>query len=144
MGEASTAMATVSAMKAHTADNNLGLLPELPCASSGSGCTCQNSTTPARARPTMVKKPTLSTTVQTQACAGRPELLSKIMSLPKKPGKGGKPAADAAPNSSIRPSSTGSRTATAGRSLSKAWPRCAAISSTSKNRPAITMVLCRV
>ena len=32
----------------------------------------------------------------------------------------GKPAAEAAPNSSIRPSSTGSRTATAGRSLSKA------------------------
>ena len=92
----------------------------------------------------MVKKPTLSTTAQTQAWAGRPDELSRIISLPRKPGRGGRPAAEAAPKIIIKPSSTGSRTAAAGRSLSSASPRWAAISSTSRNRPAITTVLCSV
>ena len=52
------------------------------------------------------------------------------------------PATDAAASNSIRPSSTGCATGLAGASSSATSPRCAATSSTSKNKPATTRVLC--
>ena len=135
-------MANVSPMSTPTADNPLKLEPAPGSACAGSGLRCQNTTTPARASPTMAAKPTHNTTVQTHGWADRPEAASSTISLPRKPGRGGSPAADAAPNSNISPSSMGSRTDTAGVSLSAAAPRCAATSSTSKNSAAITTVLC--
>jgi hypothetical protein len=111
-------------------------------ADESSGCTCQNTTTPARASPIRVKNPTVSTTVHTQACGGVAAAPCKIMTLPRKPGNGGSPAADAAPSISITPSNTGSRTDGAGCRRSPVAPRCAAINSTSKNSPATTSVLC--
>ena len=90
----------------------------------------------------MDRKPTANTTDHTQACMGLSQEAFSSMTLPRKPGKGGRPATDAAASNSIRPSSTGCATGLAGASSSATSPRCAATSSTSKNKPATTRVLC--
>lgn len=66
---------------------------------------------------------------------------SSISSLPMKPGKGGKPAAEAAASSIKVPSKAGCATGAAGTSRSAASPRCEATSSDNRNSPATTSVL---
>ncbi len=138
-------MATVAASKASVAEISLGLAPAPPDAGAPS-CTestrtCQNNTLPARARPSSVRKPAPRITDQMAPCQAWPLEASSISSLPMKPGKGGKPAAEAAASSIKVPSNAGCATGAAGTSRSAASPRCEATSSDSKNNPATTSVL---
>ena len=117
-------------------------VPASGSARSGAGATCQNSTTPARAKPTSDKKPTPSNTDHTQGCASSGLAACNSITFPRNPGSGGSPAADAAASNNSPPSNTGSPTAQAGERPSPSGPRCAPTSSTNKNRAAMSSVLC--
>ena len=146
MGDAPTASIRPSASRTRVAAIVRVLKPgesgELAAVGEGgAGKTFQKTMLPARASPISVKKPAPNTTDQTQTCAELLLALCKIISLPKKPGSGGKPATDAAASKVSRPSVIGCATGMAGSSLSLASPRCDAMSSTSKKSAATTSVL---
>ena len=138
-GAAARLSSTLAPTRATVAATMRGLPPAVVAGRSGR--TCQNRMLPARASPSSVKKPTTSTTTHSATEAPCPQAACSSITLPMKPGSGGRPAALAAASSSSRPSSTGWATADAGSSRPPASPRCAPTSSASKNSPATTSVL---